>query len=457
MRRLLLLSLCIVFAGLGFAQTDNECRLLKITDDGHYLESVDGRPFFWLGDTGWHLFRALTEEETIEYLDNRQRKGFNVIQCVIEAGKANRKGEFPFPDEDPADLNEKYFAEIDQTIAEAAKRGMYIALLPTWGHSISPLWETGEYAIFNERNAYEYGVALGKRYGNYTNIVWVAGGDRPAFVDTADWRPIYRNMMKGINDAGAKQLVTYHPVGESSSTDFWKDEDLLDFNMLQSGHRKRDLPTWDWTRRDYLLQPAKPIIDAEPNYEGHPVNWKPEMGYLEQYDVRKQLYRSVFSGAAGVTYGHHSVWQFYQEGKTVYAHPKKYWQEALDDSGAFQAGYLRKLMESRPAINRIPDWDIVINRPTDEDKFITSFYHEDNSYLMVYIPYGQPVQVSTKHLSGHSIIAWWYNPKNNQATKIGDLKKRENMVFNPPTLGAQNDWVLVMDDASKKYGTPGTK
>src|SRR5690606_1978317 len=126
-----------------------------------------------------------------------------------------------------------YFAHIDWAITEAANRGLYVALLPTWGHSISPLWEVDEYAIFNEKNAYAYGLALGKRYKDHQNIVWVAGGDRPAFVDTADWRPIYRSMIQGIKDGGTKQLFTYHPAGESSSTDFWKDEDLLDFNMLQ--------------------------------------------------------------------------------------------------------------------------------------------------------------------------------------------------------------------------------
>lgn len=455
MRELLLLTLCGVFSLSGFAQTGNECKLLKVTDDGHSLESEDGTPFFWLGDTGWHLFRALTEEETIKYLDNRQHKGFNIIQCVIEASKPNRKGGLPFPDENPADFNEKYFAKIDRTIIDAAKRGIYIALLPTWGHSISPLWETGEHAIFNETNAYEYGVALGKRYAGYPNIVWVAGGDRPALNDTADWRPIYRNMVKGLMDGGAKQLVTYHPAGESSSTDFWKEEDLLDFHMLQSGHRKHDLPTWAWIRRDREYTPVKPVIDSEPNYEGHPVNWKAEMGYFNDYDVRKQLYRSVFAGAAGVTYGHHSVWQFHQKDKLTYAHPKNYWQEALDDPAAFQAGYLRRLMESRPAGNRIPAWEIVVDFPTEEDKFITSFYHEDKSYAMVYIPSGQTVNINTLYIGGEKIRAWWYNPKDNSSTKIGTFRKSKTMAFTPPSLGTGNDWVLVLDDASKKYGKPG--
>ena len=72
---------------------------------------------------------------------------------------------------------------------------------------------------------------------------------------------------------------------------------------------------------------------------------------LSGLDVRKQLYRSVFSGACGVTYGHHSIWQFWKE-KSIY------WTETLNRPGARQAGYMRKLMESRPLLNRIPDTTI---------------------------------------------------------------------------------------------------
>lgn len=59
--------------------------LLKVTPDGHFIEYEDGKPFFWLGDTGWELFHRLTLPEIENYLNNRQLKGFNVIQAVILA------------------------------------------------------------------------------------------------------------------------------------------------------------------------------------------------------------------------------------------------------------------------------------------------------------------------------------------------------------------------------------
>jgi hypothetical protein len=45
---------------------------LAISASGRYFVTADGKPFFWLGDTGWLLFIKCTREESIEYLDTRK-------------------------------------------------------------------------------------------------------------------------------------------------------------------------------------------------------------------------------------------------------------------------------------------------------------------------------------------------------------------------------------------------
>ncbi len=45
--------------------------------------TADGKPFFWLGDTGWLLFSKLKREEVIKFLDDRKAKGFNVVQVMV--------------------------------------------------------------------------------------------------------------------------------------------------------------------------------------------------------------------------------------------------------------------------------------------------------------------------------------------------------------------------------------
>ena len=126
---------------------------------------------------------------------------------------------------------------------------------------------------------------------------------------------------------------------------------------MQSGHGSgHDTPVWDAIASDWALQPVKPTLDAEPNYEDHPVNpnqWTPENGYFRDDDVRRQSYRSVFAGGCGVTYGHHSIWQFCSTRYPPHNRPDRYWREAMDRPGAGQMIHLRRLMESRPYFERI--------------------------------------------------------------------------------------------------------
>ncbi len=101
--------------------------------------------------------------------------------------------------------------------------------------------------------------------------------------------------------------MAYHPQGgpESSSV-YLQGEPWLSVSGMQSGHGGgHDVPVWEWIARDYGLKPAKPTLYLEPNYEDHPHNpwpeWDPSTGFFRDYDVRKQIYRSVFAGGAGVT------------------------------------------------------------------------------------------------------------------------------------------------------------
>ena len=84
----------------SIAQSLFEHGQLKATENGHYLQFEDGTPFFWLGDTSWELFHRLNLNEIEHYLDNRSKKGFNVVQAVVLAEldglrTPNQYGELP--------------------------------------------------------------------------------------------------------------------------------------------------------------------------------------------------------------------------------------------------------------------------------------------------------------------------------------------------------------------------
>jgi len=439
---------------------------LKVSADGHYLQFTDGTPFFWLGDTGWELFHRLTIEEITIYLDNRAAKGFNVIQAVTLAEfdglrKPNRYGEVPLNNLDPAKPNAKYFSIIDSTIRLAKARNMFIGLLPTWGDKVAKMWGEGP-VVFDSSNAYKYGYWLGNRYKNEPNIIWILGGDRPAKTDSSDWRPVWRQMAKGIIEATNHQcFITYHPSGGNYSTSqYIHNESWLNMNMFQSGHGGgHDAACWDLVTRDRNCAPIKPTLDAEPNYEDHPVNpwpkWNPDSGYYRACDVRKQTYRSVFAGAAGVTYGHHAVWQFMSAREETINYPDRGWINAIDRPGAYQVGYLRKLTESRPMLSRVPDQTIIISGQGEKAERIEAFHAGDSSYAMIYLPAGKTITINTSFMKCAAINAWWFNPKDAGIQKIGKLERKDNMEFTSPTTGIENDWVLIIDDTSKNYKEPG--
>lgn len=441
-----------------FAQQQWKHGRLQVTKDGHYLQFEDGAPFFWLGDTGWELFHRLSKEEIERYLQNRKQKGFNVIQAVILAEfdglkKPNRYGEIPLNDLDPTKPNEKYFELIDWTVQQAMKNKMFMGLLPTWGDKVIKMWGQGP-VIFNESNSYIYGKWLGNRYKDFPNIIWILGGDRPPVNDSADKKELWRAMAKGIIEGtNRKAIITYHPSGESSSATFWPNESWLDIQMLQSGHAKKDNPVWEWIKRDRAIVPSKPILDGEPNYEDHPINWNKNNGYFRDYDVRRQCYRSVFSGACGVTYGNQAMWQFYSDREEPVAFPERSWIETLDRPGAFQVGYLRKLIESRSINDRIPDQSIITGGQGEKMEYATAF--RGNKYCMIYFPTTKGLTLNLSFLPATQIRIWWYHPGKGQAGKPEVMQKHTTMIFTPPSTETETDWVLIIDDASTKFSQPG--
>lgn len=438
---------------------------ITVTPNGHYLQYEDGTPFFWLGDTGWELFHRLKKEEIEKYLDNRQKKGFNIIQAVILAEfnglhKTDQYGETPLFNNDPSQPNEKYFALVDWTVTLALRKNLVMGLLPTWGDKVAKMWGEGP-EVFNESNAFQYGLYLGKRYEKYPNIIWILGGDRPPLSDSADWRPIWRAMAKGILEGTSnKALITYHINGGEHSTSFdLHNEKWLAINSMQSSHGSgHDVPVWNWITRDRALVPAKPTLDMEPNYEDHPVNpwpkWDPANGYFREYDVRKQCYRSVFAGACGVTYGHHSVWQFWSLREERINYADRYWTEALDRPGAYQVGYLRKLIESRPFVTRIPDQSLIVSGQGEKGEYMTAFRDQEGTYLMVYLPVGRNVTIKTTDIAGRQLSIKWFNPRTGKTESSIQLPNAGKVITTPPSSGIENDWVLIIDDASKKYSEP---
>jgi hypothetical protein len=278
------------------------------------------------------------------------------------------------------------------------------------------------------------------------------GGDRPEKDDAGrDYAPVVRAMAAGIRaGVGGPVLMSYHPAGRRGSAEVFHQDAWLDVNMWQSGHRSQDMPNWTMIAADRARTPAKPVLDGEPCYEDHPINpwpvWTPEKGYFRDYDVRKAAYRSVFAGACGVTYGHHSIWQYYDPARRAPVnHPWCSWQDALDRPGAFQVGYLRRLVEAYPFGAALPDDEIFLSPIGEGPERACALRGADGSFLLVYLPTARAVRLNLARLGRACLRASWFDPRTAQTRPIGELAAQPDMQFTPPAEGP--DWVLVVTAA----------
>lgn len=55
---------------------------IRVSENHRFLVEEGGKPFFYLGDAAWELFHRLDRKQAVEYLDNRSRLHFNVVQAV---------------------------------------------------------------------------------------------------------------------------------------------------------------------------------------------------------------------------------------------------------------------------------------------------------------------------------------------------------------------------------------
>jgi hypothetical protein len=450
----------------------------------HYIAYQDGTPFFWLADTGWEMLHRLSRQEIETYLENRKQKGFNVIQTVLvsEFMHADKAVDFyndsifiggnPLkpaitPGNNPENAKEyDYWDHVDYALKTAEDKGLYLALLPCWGEYVIPREGRG---IFNTtEQTYAYGNWLGKRFHDRKNIIWILGGDR-----MPDERPngleLWRTMAKGIADGTngifdmkgktdySTTFMSYHCFASASK--WFQKDDWLDFDMWGSYHAEvNNSRSYEQTLSDWQLTDPKPTINGEPNYEGAGINYAiDDNGYFTSTDVRMAAYWSVFSGAAGFTYGAQPIWQFNDESRKILSSKTlTNWQQALDLPGAFQIGILKKLVESHQMTDMVPDQSLIVAGQGDCGSYSSAI--RGKSYAYIYIPTGNKTTIRMGEITGDIVKCSWFNPRNGETTLIGEFQNSGEKSFEVPGMskemdwlrsGRGCDWVLILENNSK--------
>jgi len=453
-RKLSSAVLLALVAAAGLSAQSKPLPRLRVSENGHFFVKESGAPFFYLGDTAWCVFTRPTHEEVDQYLKDRASKGFTAIQGVLliwdGLTRPNPLGQMLLADKNPAKINEAFLDNVDYIVDKAESLGMYTLILPIWSKGMLG----GQRSVFDEATGYNYCKLIAARYRNKP-VIWMLGGDRPG----TGVEEITRAMARGLTEGGGgTHMISYHPTGRQSSSMWFHNEPWLNFNSIQSGHSSQN-KNYELVASDYELKPAKPVIDAEAGYENITDGLRqaePGIKRLGAWDVRRFGYLSVFAGAAGFAYGNGEVYEFWtpgmQQTRWMAGLP---WQESMKLPGSSQMQYVRKLIESRPMLVRIPDQSMLVsdaNATTDRQQATRA---SDGSYAFVYSASGRAIEVRLASMPGKAIRAWWYDPRTGVAKAIGRFPKTATRKFEPPSSGVDNDWVLVLDDAARKFPVPG--
>ena len=424
---------------------------------------LDGKPFFWLGDTCWMMFARMTPEEQKMYLHVRHLQGFNVVQATLvhEPEYTDRQGHRALLDEDFArpDEADGYWDQVEETVRRAAEEKIVLALVLCWGD----FYKEGK---MTPEGGEAFARFLAGRFGKYENIIWLLGGDVRGSVCPDTFRLIGRTLKENTPD----QPVGYHPFGRTSSANWFAGESWLDFHMVQSGHRDRSqrvLGAWDdngvadeeWMAEEnyrYIWRDrerdTKPVVDGEPSYEEIPHGLHdPSKPYWTAREVRRYAWWDALAGCAGFTYGHNSVMQVWCGiGKPQFG-VRRFWKEALAGEAAGQMRFLKSTMEKADFAHARSAQDLLLENDGEEDHFLVAL--EGPDCLLVYSFLGDPVHVAADRLSFMPARAYWLNPSNGSLTFLPPASDGK---YSPPTGEGLQDFVLILagDTAAARFEDP---
>ncbi|MDE6445262.1 MAG: glycoside hydrolase family 140 protein [Alistipes sp.] len=461
------LALSLLATACTPRQTASEAALpwengrLTVSPDGRYLQHENGTPFFWMGNTGWLLPERLTREEADFFLETCREAGYNVVQVQTVNGVPARNAYDKLSMPDGFDFSriddegpDGYWQHMDYIIRKAEQEGIYIGMVCIWGGLV-------KHGQMNEEQAVAYGTFLADRYKDAPNIVWIIGGDIRGDIKTEVWEALART----IRAIDPHHLMTFHPYGRTSSTEWFHDADWLDFNMFQSGHRRYDQTrgdgddrvqaslsedNWRYVEAGLRMHPVKPILDAEPSYEEIPQGLHdPEEPWWKAPDARRYAYWSVFAGACGHTYGHNSIMQMHTgEGVGAYG-ARKSWREGLQDGGFNQMRYLKRLMLTFPYFERIGDQSVIAGE--NGFRYDRAIATRGDDYLLVYTYTNRPMQIDLGKISGEQKNVWWYSPTDGSLQYIGTFADGIHTFGGDGETGPGHDRVLIAADSRTDY------
>lgn len=140
----------------------------------------------------------------------------------------------------------------------------------------------------------------------------------------------------------------------------------------------------------------------------------------------------------------------------------EHWREALHTEAARQLTYITHLLFTYPYLTRIPDQALLLagqNESIHKRVQVTrdgTSGDRDATYILTYLSASCNITLNTSVIAGEQINLYWFDPRTGK-TEVITKKTANPGELTIPSRGDDLDWVLVVEDASKKYKLPRMK
>ncbi|MBI4909966.1 MAG: DUF4038 domain-containing protein [Acidobacteria bacterium] len=401
---------------------------LRVSGNKRYLMHADGTPFLWMGDTAWYAAANASTEEWRDYIDDRVRKRFSVIQ--IAALRARPGGPHYFQSDGAP--NPAFWDDLDAKVKHANERGLVILMI----------------GLARPMNASERPVALKREFARH--VVGRFFGDHVIFSPNFDqaYDPVFDQQAEQLRSFTGLHLLTQHPNTRAGQNEIYVPKSYLDFSGLQSGHNGGRLEdayraAREWALNLWRMPAVKPVINIEPMYDG--LGGDQGRAWREM-DVRKLGWISWLSGALGYTYGagdippkvpqgNGAIWRFHQDPAAY-----DYWRKAIAWPSAGQMTVLRDTFARLPWWKLEPAHDLVLSPAASNLERSVLAATADRSLAVAFTPAGKPITVEMGSFH-RAMKAEWVNPRDGRRHAAGRVRNSGSHEFVPPGGG---DWVLLL-------------
>jgi hypothetical protein len=132
-RVLAVIGSCVLLVATVYGATN-----LRVSSNGHYIETTSGTPFLYLNDTEW-IINKHPDSEIISLLNDRQAKGFTVIK-ISTAGlnygygvdSRDFNGNLWYDNNSVTQLNTAFWARIQWIADSCAARNLWLEATIGW-------------------------------------------------------------------------------------------------------------------------------------------------------------------------------------------------------------------------------------------------------------------------------------------------------------------------------------